>query len=99
MAVSEEGLQPIPDVAITRTTTSGRVGELRIVFVHGDVRIAGPDVRGVLRPDTDRLLQSAAFQVFVTHDGAGQVSRLAAAARGGGTGRRPRTGRRTVGPG
>ncbi len=86
MTVSEDGLQPITDVAIARTTTSGRVGELRIVFARGDVRIAGPDVRGVLRPDADRLLQSAAFQVFVTHGGDGQVSRLVATGAGAGHG-------------
>src|SRR5213596_2291760 len=39
------GLQRITDIAVTRTTASGRVGELRIVFEHGDVRVPGPDVR------------------------------------------------------
>ncbi|OLC06886.1 MAG: hypothetical protein AUH42_04610 [Gemmatimonadetes bacterium 13_1_40CM_70_11] len=86
MAVGADGLQPITDVAVTQTSPSGRVGELRIVFTRGDVRIAGPDVRGVLRADADRLLQSAAFQVFVTHDGEGRVSRLVAAGAGAGHG-------------
>src|SRR2546426_414371 len=86
MSVSEDGLQPITDVAVTRTTKSGRVGELRIVFARGDVRIAGPDVRGVLRPDADQLLQSNAFQLFVTHEGDGRVSRLVAAGAGSGHG-------------
>jgi len=86
MAVSEDGLQPITDVTVTRTTESGRVGELRIVFARGDVRIAGPDVRSVLRPETDQLLQSTAFQLFVTHEGDGRVSRLVAAGAGAGHG-------------
>jgi len=34
----------------------GPVGELRIVFEHGDVRVPGPDVRAVLRPQPDQLL-------------------------------------------
>ncbi len=85
MSVSGDGLQPITDVQVTRTTGSGRVAELRIVFAHGDVRIAGPDVRAVLRPASDRLLLSAAFRLFVTQDG-GQVSRLAAQGAGAGHG-------------
>jgi stage II sporulation protein D (peptidoglycan lytic transglycosylase) len=41
----------------------------------------------VLRPaGADRLLQSAAFQLFVTHDGAGRVTRLVAAGAGSGHG-------------
>jgi len=35
------GLQRITDVAVTSTTASGRVGELRIAFEHGDVRVPG----------------------------------------------------------
>jgi len=75
-----DGLQRITDVTVSRTTKSGRVGELRIVFERGDIRIPGPDVRSVLRPDADRLLSSAAFQLTVTKAG-GQVTRLVAAVR------------------
>jgi len=85
MNVSGDGLQPITDVQVTRTTSSGRVGELSIVFAHGDVRIAGPDVRSILRPSADRLLQSAAFRVFVTKDGEA-VIRLVAQGTGAGHG-------------
>jgi len=79
------GLQRITDVEVTRTTPSGRVGELRIVFDHGDVRVAGPDVRAVLRPQPDQLLGSSAFQLRVTKEG-GQVTRLVAAGTGWGHG-------------
>ncbi len=79
------GLQPITDITVTRTTASGRVGELRIAFARGDVRVAGSDVRTVLRPQPDQLLGSAAFQLSVTKDG-GQVSRLVAAGTGWGHG-------------
>ena len=85
MTVSGDGLQPITDVQVTRTTSSGRVGELRVVFAHGDVRIAGPDVRSILRPAADRLLQSTAFRVSVTTDGS-RVSRLVAQGSGAGHG-------------
>lgn len=85
MTVSGDGLQPITDVQVTRTTPSGRVGELRVVFAHGDVRIAGPDVRSILRPAADRLLQSAAFRLSVTTDG-GRVSRVVAQGTGAGHG-------------
>ncbi|HXJ30247.1 MAG TPA: SpoIID/LytB domain-containing protein [Gemmatimonadales bacterium] len=85
MTVSGDGLQPITDVQVTRTTSSGRVAELRVVFAHGDVRIAGPDVRSILRPAADRLLQSTAFGVSVTTDG-GRVSRLVAQGSGAGHG-------------
>lgn len=80
-----QGLQPITDVEVTRTTKSGRVGELRIVFAHGEVRIAGADVRSVLRPEPGRLLSSAAFQLYVTKQD-GLVSRLVAAGAGSGHG-------------
>ncbi len=79
------GLQRITDIAVTRTTASGRVGELRIVFEHGDVRVPGSDVRAVLRPAPDQLLGSTSFQLSVTKDG-GQVSRLVAAGAGWGHG-------------
>lgn len=85
MPIGGDGLQPITDVEVSRTTRSGRVAELRIVFARGDVRIAGSNVRAVLRPDADRLLGSAAFQLTVTKDG-GQVSRLVAAGAGSGHG-------------
>src|SRR5206468_2254061 len=67
------------------TTRSGRVGELRIVFERGDVRIPGPDVRSVLRPEADRMLASAAFQLTVTKTN-GEVTRLVAAGGGSGHG-------------
>jgi stage II sporulation protein D len=83
MPLGGDGLQPITDVEVTRTTRSGRVAELRIVFERGDMRIAGGNVRSVLRPDADRTLNSTAFQLTVTKDG-GQVSRLVAAGAGSG---------------
>lgn len=85
MAVGGDGLQPITDLEITRTTPSGRVGELRIVFAHGDVRVAGPDVRTVLRPESGRLLGSQAFQLSVTREG-GRVTRVVADGVGSGHG-------------
>ena len=83
--LSGDGLQRITDVTVSRTTKSGRVGELRIVFERGDVRIPGPDVRSVLRPEADRMLQSAAFQLTVTRTH-GELTRLIAAGAGSGHG-------------
>ncbi len=85
MPLGGDGLQPITDVEVSKTTRSGRVAELRIVFARGDVRIPGGNVRSVLRPDADRTLSSTAFQLTVTKDG-GQVSRLVAAGAGSGHG-------------
>jgi stage II sporulation protein D len=81
--MSGDGLQKITDVAVSRTTRSGRVGELRIVFERGDIRIPGPDVRSVLRPEADRTLSSTAFQLTVTKTN-GEVTRLVAAGAGNG---------------
>ena len=83
--LSGDGLQRITDVTVSRTTRSGRVGELRIVFERGDVRIPGPDVRSVLRPEADRMLASAAFQLSVTKTN-GEVTRVTAAGAGSGHG-------------
>jgi stage II sporulation protein D len=85
MPLGGDGLQRITDVQVSRTSRAGRVGELRIVFERGDVRVAGPDVRRVLRPAPDRDLLSTAFQLHVTKN-AGQVSRLVAAGGGAGHG-------------
>ena len=86
MPISGDGLPRITDVAVSRTTRSGRVGELRIVFERGDIRIPGSDVRAVLRPDADRILSSAAFQLVVTKGAGGEVERLVAAGAGSGHG-------------
>lgn len=75
----------IRDVEVTRTTRSGRVGELRIRFAHGDVRISERQVRSVLRPAPNRLLLSAAFRAFVTREG-DVVRRLVVEGRGAGHG-------------
>jgi stage II sporulation protein D len=83
MPIGGDGLQPITDVEVTRTTRSGRVGELRIVFEHGDVRIPGGAVRSILRPEVDRTLSSTAFQLTGTKDG-GRLTRLVAAGAGSG---------------
>ncbi|HET9384973.1 MAG TPA: SpoIID/LytB domain-containing protein [Gemmatimonadales bacterium] len=80
-----DGMQRITDVSVSRKTRSGRVGELRIVFERGDIRIPGPDVRTVLRPDAERWLQSTAFQLTVSKTN-GEVTRLVAAGAGAGHG-------------
>ena len=85
MNVGGDGLQPIADIEVSRTTPSGRVGELRIVFPRGDVRVPGPDVRNVLRPEADRALGSQTFQLQVTREG-GRVTRVVAAGAGWGHG-------------
>jgi len=85
MNVDGGGLQRITDMEITRTTSSGRVGELRIAFEHGDVRVPGSDVRAVLRPEPDQQLGSSAFRLSVTKDG-GQVTRVVAVGSGWGHG-------------
>jgi stage II sporulation protein D len=80
-----DGMQRITDVHVTRKTRSGRAGELRIVFERGDIRIPGPDVRAVLRPDAERWLQSTAFDLTVRKTN-GEVTRLVAAGAGAGHG-------------
>ncbi|HTR21051.1 MAG TPA: SpoIID/LytB domain-containing protein [Gemmatimonadales bacterium] len=85
MTVPGDGLPPITGVEVAHTTESGRVDELRIVFSHGDVRVGAADVRSVLRPQPDRLLQSTVFSVDVSKTG-GVVSRLVVEGHGSGHG-------------
>ncbi len=85
MPLGGDGLQRVTDVQVSKTSPSGRVAELRIVFPRGDVRVQGPDVRGILRPAADRLLQSTAFQLFVTKSG-DEVTHLVAVGAGSGHG-------------
>ena len=80
-----DGMQRITDISVSRKTRSGRVGELRIVFERGDVRIPGPDVRAVLRPEADRWLSSTAFELTASKTN-GAVTRLVAAGAGAGHG-------------
>ncbi|MGH7674820.1 MAG: SpoIID/LytB domain-containing protein, partial [Gemmatimonadales bacterium] len=81
-----DALPRITDLRVTRTTQSGRVGELRIDLEGGRaVRIAASDVRRVLRPDTGRWLGSSAFQLEVARAG-GEVSQVVAAGAGWGHG-------------
>jgi len=80
-----DGMQRITDISVSRKTRSGRVGELRIVFERGDIRIPGPDVRTVLRPEADRWLQSTAFQLTVSKTN-GEVTQVVAAGAGSGHG-------------
>jgi len=80
-----DGMQRITDISVSRKTRSGRVGELRIVFERGDIRIPGPDVRTVLRPEADRWLSSTTFELTVSKTN-GEVTRLVAAGAGAGHG-------------
>src|SRR3989454_1633125 len=75
MNAGGDGLQRITDVEGSRTSPSGRGGEPRIVFQRGGVRVPEPGVRPVLRPEMNRQLGSAAFQLSVTKDG-GRIARL-----------------------
>ena len=86
MNVTGDGVQPVTDVTVGETTRSGRVGELVIRFRRGEVRFGGPDVRQVLRPEPDRHLGSTAFQLHVTRNGDGDVTRVVAAGGGWGHG-------------
>jgi stage II sporulation protein D len=81
--LSGDGMQRITDVTVSHTTRSGRVGEVRIVFERGDIRIPGSDVRSVLRPEPDRQLNSLAFQLTVSKAN-GEVTRVVAAGAGSG---------------
>jgi stage II sporulation protein D len=85
MNTNGRGLERITHLEVTRTSPSGRVAELRIAFEHGEVRVAEPDVRAVLRPRPDQLLGSAAFQLAVATEG-DQVTRVVATGAGWGHG-------------
>jgi stage II sporulation protein D len=75
----------VRDVRVSYRTPSGRVGQLTIGLRRGDVQVAGPSVRQVLRPASGELLRSNTFTLTVS--GAGRrVTRLAADGAGAGHG-------------
>jgi stage II sporulation protein D len=80
------GIPPVTDLRISEETRSGRAGQLLIRLRDREVRIPGPDIRQVLRPEPDRYLGSTAFQLHVTRNGQGEVSRVTAAGAGWGHG-------------
>ena len=84
-SLAGDGMQRITDISVSRKTRSGRVGELRIVFERGDIRIPASDLRTVLRPDAERWLSSTAFDVTVSKSN-GAVTRVVAAGAGSGHG-------------
>jgi len=81
--LSGDGLQRITDVTVSRTTKSGRVGELRIVFERGDIRIPGPTSARCCDPTPTACCRARRFSWTVTKSG-GQVTRLVAAGAGSG---------------
>jgi stage II sporulation protein D len=81
-----DGVEPLTDIAVVETTRSGRVGEVVIRFRDREVRVPGTSVRQVLRPAADRHLGSAAFQLHVTRNGSGEVTRVVATGAGWGHG-------------
>lgn len=83
--VSGEATGAVREVRVAETGRSGRVVELAIALGTDKVRVPGPDVRSVLRPEPNRLLGSTAFQLHATVEG-GEVTRLVAAGGGWGHG-------------
>jgi len=83
--VSGEATGAVREIRVAGTGRSGRVAELAIGFGSGEVRVPGPEVRAVLRPEPSRLLGSTAFQLHPTVEG-GEVTRLVAAGGGWGHG-------------
>jgi len=75
----------VRDVRIGERTVSRRVRRLIVSLPDGDVGIASPSVREVLRPASGELLRSTAFTVKVTRNG-GEVTRLVAEGHGNGHG-------------
>jgi stage II sporulation protein D len=75
----------VTDVRVSRTTPTGRVGELVIATDAGDFTVPMGRVRDVLRPAPDRQLLSTLFQLHVERQD-GAVSRLVAAGAGYGHG-------------
>ncbi len=75
----------ITDVAVTRTTPTGRVGELTVSTSSGRIVVPRWRLREVLRPAVNGLLNSTLFQLHVERRG-GEVVRVAAAGAGYGHG-------------
>jgi stage II sporulation protein D len=56
-----ETISDLRSVLVTRRTGSDRVAEIVIQFGQGEVRVAGPAIRQVLKPSPDQVLRSASF--------------------------------------
>ena len=75
----------VTDIAITKTSPSGRVAELVVTTTTGTFTVASYQVRDVLRPSADRQLLSTLFQLHVDKQD-GEVTKLVAAGAGAGHG-------------
>ena len=85
LGAAAANLGRVTDIAVTRTTPSGRVAELVVTTTSGTFTVASYQVRDVLRPAADRQLASTLFQLHVEKAG-GEVSSVVAAGAGAGHG-------------
>jgi stage II sporulation protein D len=85
LGAAAANLGRVTDIAVTRTTPSGRVAELVVTTTSGTFTVASYQVRDVLRPAPDRQLASTLFQLHVEKAG-GEVSNVVAAGAGAGHG-------------
>jgi stage II sporulation protein D len=79
-------LDHIRDIRVTRTGPSGRVTEVRVTGEAGDVTIAAPDIRAVLRTPAGDVLGSSAFQLRTRTENGRMIITAAGAGWGHGVG-------------
>jgi stage II sporulation protein D len=84
-AVHEDEVEPVRDIRVQATSSSGRVSELVFRLRDQEVRIDGPQARLVLRQPGAEPLRSAAFTLAVQHRG-GHVGELVIDGQGYGHG-------------
>ncbi len=85
LGVEAAMLDELRDVRVQRTGPSGRVAEVRIEVIRGEIPVFGPDVRAVFSRPDGRSLGSTAFQLAVDRR-EGRVERVTATGAGWGHG-------------
>jgi len=86
LGIDAELIDEVRDVHVHRRGPSGRAVDLRVTVSHGQIPVPGFRIRQVLETPDGKPLNSNAFEIAVTTDAAGRLTRLTLTGLGAGHG-------------